>query len=609
MKSKTGNKEVLEELQLFTECFKISMDYCRPQFEAYLRFYKLFRGIKPPEMDGTLSGIWIDIFKAQVLNRRAQLFDMVFSHPEYMSLKSDSPEYDLMRDPAQAWLRELLDEKIKIQGDALATIDSSLIGGTGYRMPYVRYTKQNGRHAPTISSKDVCFFNVLPSPNGGLINPTDFHREDAVDWVNIIDWCTEYEIDKNADRAGFNKAQIGKLLDKSGNPTPNEEDVYKDQFKSINGISYEGYGAQSGKAPNLSPKMKKRRLTYQYRRDKLVIVAEDAYVIYDGKLPMGEGIIPLVKYAPTPDLKNYFGISQIEMVEDLVMAMIMNFNYRMDHMQGVMFPTTYIRDDICRGKSDDDFIPRPYSVNRFPSYVTDISKAIYYDRRPEVTQQTFMDEDRMKRWLQSVSGEMETTGSFGDVVGNRTSGGVSDIKNQLAARPNMEAAILEETGFREEVTLLLKLGAMHVNSLKDIGRFGDGFVSVPGSATSSAWTQVSPLDITDKFTVRMHGAKYTADESKRFQKLLALYPYWNGAEGVNQLELNRQVAETSNVLPEPDKVFAPPASPSASPARPSETIGYPGGAASALDMNQSIRSTERENSQGAKDQRRERMQF
>jgi hypothetical protein len=606
--SKTGNKEVKADLESFREAFKISADYCKPQWDNYLRFYKLFRGIKPPEMDATISNIWINIFNSIVANRRAQIFDMVFSHPEYVTLKSDSPEYDLMRDSAQAWLRELLDEKIKIRSDALATVDSALIGGTGYRMPYVRYENRNGRQTPIISSKDVHFFNCLPSPNGGLINPTDYHREDAVDWMLVVDWWTEEKIEKCKNMPGYNKEQINKMLGKeaTGGSDRYEEDSYKDSFKTINGLSYEGYSSQASKVTNLPAVAKKRRLVHWYLRDRHLIVAEDAYVIYSGEPPIGEGVIPLVKYSVSPDLKNFFGISQIEMVEDLVMAMIMNFNYRMDHMLGVMFPTTWIRDDIKRGKSMDDFIPRPYAVNFFPDSVSDIRNAIHYDRRPEVTQQTFVDEDRMKAWLQAVSGEMETTGSYADVVGNRSATGVSTIANQLKARPNMEAAILEETGLREECTLLLKLGDLHVNSVQDIGRYGDGFVSVPGSASSSAWREVSPLDVTDKFTVRMHGTKHLSDENQRFQKLISLYPYWNNNPGVDQYELNKQISETANVLPEPDKVFVPPAPPpGVSPARPQAAMpGAPGGAASALDINQVSRSTnERTRTQPAGNQR------
>ena len=607
MESKTGNKEVLAELEQFVDALELSMSYCKPSFESYLKYYKLFRGVKPPAMDATFSNCWINIFQSIVLNRKAQLYDMVFSHPEYMSLKSDSPEYDLMVDPAQAWLRELLDEKIKIRSDALATLDSALIGGTGYRMPYVRYEKLNGRQTPIISSKNLSFFNVLPSPNGSIINPSDYHRDDAIDWLFVVDWWSEAKIEASKNLPHFNKSQIGKLLSKRESGETFEEDSYKDAFKSINGISYEGYGAQAGKVSRLPNSLKKRRLVHWFRRDKHIIVAEDAFVIYSGPLPMGEGIIPCSKYVVTPDVTNFHGISQIEMVEDVVMATIMNFNYRMDHLQGVMFPTTYVRDDLWRGKSKDDFIPRPYQVLDFPISVTDISKAIFHDRRPEVTQQAFMEEDKLKAWIQTVSGEMNSTGSYGDVVGNRTSGGVQTIANQLQARPRMEASILEETGFRPEVTMLLKLGDIHINDSKDIGRMGDGFVGVPGSASSSAWKQVSPLDITDKFTVIMHGVKHNADEAANFQKALAMYPMWNASESTDKFELNKQMDQIGKILPAPDKVFVPPApQPAPSPARPSALAGGPGGAASSQDITQSQRSTQRENAPTAQ---RERMAF
>lgn len=587
-------------LDQFIDAFKASADYCRPQWDAYLRFYEFWRGIKPSALDSTISGIWLNIFHSLVQQRKPQLFENVFSSPEYVTLKADTPEYDLMVDGAQAWLRDLLDEKIKIRHDADATVTSALIGGTGFRMPYVRYEKRNGRQVPFISSRDLCFFNVLPSPNGSMINPTDYHRDDAVDWMFVIDWCREDKIMAYAESGieGWNKEQIKKLLNKRDHGQRFEEDNYKDQFKQINGMSYDGYGSQYLKNPSIPDGMKKRRVVHWLMRDRHVIVAEDAYVIYDGKPPLGEGIIPISKYCITPDLKNFYGISQIEMVEDLVMAMIMNFNYRMDHMLGVMFPTTWIRDDLWRNKTEDDFIPRPYSVNRFPQSVTRPQDAIFYDRRPEVSQQTFMDEDRMKSFLQTISGELETSGSYGDVVGNRSATGVQTIAGALRARPNMEASILEQHGFREEITMLLKLGAIHINTPQT--------VPVPATNGATAWQRVSHLDITDQFSVQMHGTRFMADQQQSFQKLMALYPYWNNSPGVDTYELNKGISEQHNIIPNPDKVFVPPAPQSvASQARPPASEGGMGGAASALDMRQAETGMQRENSPAAQDQRTE----
>lgn len=598
MDGKTENKKALKTLGEFTDAFKASADYVKPQWEAYLRFYQFWRGIKPPEMDNTISRIWINIFHSTVQQRLPQIFENVFSHPEYMTLKSDSPEFDLMRDGAQAWLRDLLDDKIKIRSDAMTTVQTALIGGTGFRMPYVRYVERAGQQVPLISSKDVDFFNVLPSPNGSRINPDDFHRDDAVDWIHVIDWWREDKIKAAAKSGeqGWNKDQIAKLLDNEQGGKESEEDNYKNQFKQINGMSYDGYGKAYSSAKNIPDGQRKRRVVHWLCRDRHVIVAEDAYVIYEGEPPMGKGVIPLVKYAITPDLKNFYGISMIEMIEDLVMAMVMNFNYRMDHMLGVMFPTTWIRADLWQGKSEDDFIPRPYSVNRFPTSVTEPRNAIFYDRRPEVSQQTFMDEDRMKSFLQSVSGELETSGSYGDVVGNRSATGVSTISSALRARPNMEASIIEEMGFREEITLLLKLGDLHINTPQN--------VAVPTSTGATAWRTVSPLDITDKFTVRMHGARFMADQQQSFQKLMALYPYWNAKPGVDSFELDKQIATTHRILADPDKVFAPPAPAlPASPARPPAQQGAPGGASSMMDASQAPRSMQREASPASQTRR------
>jgi len=587
--AKKETKAVSQDLSQYTDAMKVSIDYCKPKWESYIRFQKLWRGEKPPELDATISQIWINIFNSTVNNRFPLIFENVFSQPEYLTLKATDPRFELSVDPAQTWLRDLLDDKIKIRNSAIETVQSALIGGNGFRMPYVHYKQKNGKQVPIITSRDLSYFNVLPSPNGSRINPGDYDHDDGLDWMFVIDWWTEDKIKKLGTRSGFNKEQIAKLLKQTdGSGEQYEEDNYKNQYKTINGLDFNGMSAEYDKIDNIPSSMRKRRLVHWFRRDKHIIVAEDRYVIYSGKPPMGDGIIPVVNYCVNPDPKNFYGISQIEMVEDLVMAMVMNFNYRMDHLLGVMFPTTWIRDDLWRGKSEDDFIPRPYSVNKFPVSV-DISSAIHYDRRPEVTQQTFMDEDRMKQFLQAVSGEMETTGSYGDVVGNRSATGVTTIAQELQKRPNMEAAILEETGFRPEAELLLKLGAMHVNEPVSINTAPTQF--------ATAWTEISPHDIADKFTVQMHGARHHIDQAQQFQRTMALYPFWNGNPGVDQFELNRQVNEIADVLPSPDKVFIPPAPvpPEASSVRPSALPAGPGGIAAAQNGQNTATATQNRN--------------
>lgn len=188
----------------------------------------------------------------------------------------------------------------------------------------------------------------------------------------------------------------------------------------------------------------------------------------------------------------------------------------------------------------------------------------------------------MKSFLQGISGEMETTGSYGNVVGNRSATGVTTIANELKARPNMEAAILEETGFRDEIQMLLTLGAKHVNE--------NVFINTPATATTTPWTEVSHYDICDRFTVHMHGSKWQFDQNQRYQKLLGMYPFWNQNPGVDQYQLNVQANEVADVLSDPDKVFIPPAP------QPTEDLTVrpnmnalpagPGGPASALDPRQ-----------------------
>ena len=103
-KTSVSEKELEKIIVRYTDAFKLSMAYCKPKWEDYTRFYKFWRGVKPVELDSTISGIWVNLFNQVVNNRFPQIFENVFSSPEYLTLKADSPEYELSVQPAQTWL-------------------------------------------------------------------------------------------------------------------------------------------------------------------------------------------------------------------------------------------------------------------------------------------------------------------------------------------------------------------------------------------------------------------------------------------------------------------------------------------------------------------------
>jgi hypothetical protein len=567
----------------FHDSFQAGIDYARPYFEQYYRLYKLWKVHRFDELKATFSKINLGLFHAAVQDRLPKIFENVFATNQFVSLVANNPVAEMARAGAQTWLLSTLRDKLRIQSEIMPTLQTALIGGTAYRMPHVTYKPDvNGKWRKEIGSRDIEFFNVIPAPGGGQVNTFDNHSGRAVPWVMIVDWWTETKIREMAKAGVLEKEGVRRLLDRK--PDDHfEEDQYRDAYSTVGNIQYTGPDQLRRENTENNPKGAQRRIVHWIRRDRHLIIGEDWVVLYDGKNEAGT--IPLAKYLVCPDANNWFGISYLQIQEDLLKAIILNFNYRMDNLIGTMFPTTWIRKDIADSMKykESDFMPKPYDVKFYHAKDAKIRDMIWVDRREDVTPQSFMDEDRMKALLQKIAGQTETTQSLGNVIGNKTATGVTSILAELAGRPNMESTILEYTGLREECMLLMSLAKRHLGDMQQVRRTDsqDGF----------PWVTIDPDDLQQDFSVLTNGTRYLTEKNQNFQKLLAMYPMWNNNPAWDQYELNRQAAMVADVLPEADKALLPPQNQMMQMAgMAGGEAARPGGMASAQDLNQQIDS-------------------
>jgi hypothetical protein len=223
----------------------------------------------------------------------------------------------------------------------------------------------------------------------------------------------------------------------------------------------------------------------------------------------------------------------------------------MDYLAQAMFPTQWIRNDVADGKPESEFARRPYATHFFPDR-TNIREALYTDRMPEITQQTFIEEDRMMGALQEILGLPNYAKGMGGqgTLANETASGILSLIKQAQGRLMMETMQLEYNGLAQECRLLLAIAGKYVTDPQQVEDFKakDGF----------RWTTIDPDALADKYTVVTHGTKYIEEQESRFQKLLAFYPYWSKNQLYDQRELESQVQETIGALPDPRKLLLPP---------------------------------------------------
>ena len=588
----TPDSEVDEEVRDFRAEFQLSSAFCKPHFELAARHYALWRGRKPWQLEGTASKIMLNTAFALCQDRIPKLKKNIFGGENFVSLDSLHPRFDSGREQAEAWLRNLYkdESQLNILAEIEPTLQSAVTIGTGYRMPFARKTK-DGRWQ--MSERDIDFFQLLPAPTGGRINPQDRNHDDCLPYFFYVDWMTNEQIKAMSSFPGYQKDEAKKCFASKIENTGSIDNQYEEISDIIGGINY-GTGKNDWRTQmndtERGKKTGRRRVVHWFRRDKWIIVAQDTFKIYSGPPPMGEGLLPLNIWRIANDFSNFFGIGSLEMVEDLIIAALMNFGYRMDHLGRVMFPTKWIRSDVMAGKPESEFFDRPLAIHEFPMSVQRFDQAVVYDRAPEVTDQTFIEEDRLTAMLEKISGAPDYSQAMGGShsIGNTATGFVNMV-NQIAGRVESESMLLEHGGLAQGARLLLILADKYIND--------EEFIRTPKSANGTGWMSIDPDYLTDGYIVKTHGTKTTSDQEQAFQRMMALYPMWNQDPQIDQFDLKTTIADASGV-PNLTKVVMPPQpenSPLGGPPQ-SSAASSPGGLTSPQNLANRTRATQERSS-------------
>jgi len=542
-----ASTEIKETLKAFQDHWEISASFVQPYFQLATRLYKLWRGVDPDELNGFYTKCNLQIGHSAVQERIPKRISTVFSSEDHVSLNAHTPLAEIGKDGTQLWLRNLLQHDINIKHSIMPCMQSVEIIGTGYRRPTVTY--RNGQ--PRVVGKNVDFFHVLPAPVGGLVNPLDGEQEAAVPWIHYVDFMLDEHITAMADRnGGFNKNEVKRMIDSTPDTASGVEQYYKAMFSNtVGGVVYDGPQSWRSRIDGAQNAKKRRRVVFYERPDGVTIVADDQFVLYEGPDPILPGKIRLAKYVATPDLQHWYGISALELLEDIIIAILLNVNMRQQALIQAMFPIKWIRQDIVQGKTEADF-EEIGAMLTFPENIDNIKNIIHYDRGQEAPQQAFMEDAALKYFMQAVTGVADISkaiNSGGMEKGTSTATGMMNIVEQAAARFNMENEQLEYGGLREECRLYLALGNKYVTERTD--------VHDPNSKDGFEWIQIDPNDINDAYEVITHGTAYLADRQNTVQKFLAYAPMLlNAEQGVNKTEVLRQGNEIMDVFSDPEKI-------------------------------------------------------
>ncbi|MCF7853631.1 MAG: hypothetical protein K9N51_02445 [Candidatus Pacebacteria bacterium] len=546
----------------YRDALQCSEDFVRPHFEKAVRYYKLFAGEMPPELDSTFSKCMLWLGMSIVERELPQTVSGILSRKNWFRLSAKDPMMEPHAHNAEKWLNYQIDERQKFASRIIPTIQACHIFGTGYRFYNHRYKtvqqtmttydemagvpyniKDNtyDKSQVLIAGHDVSFFNVFPSPVGTFVNDYDDTDDNIVDYVIIMAYPPRSYIENEK---AFDQNQVKALLDHKGQCGHDPTEEWKQRIA----------GTQSGWQSFTMPDWVRRlrngelmledrfRLAYYYqnRPKKLTIVAEDSFILYDGPMPIPH--IPLAKFTSTYNLDNWYGIGMIEPCEDLILSMIMNFNHRLDYLAGTLHPPTYVPADLLEELGGDKsvFDPQPYGVipYNYSRYGNNISNIVYHDRNTDISSQAFMEEDKMSIFMQEITGHPSLfKGQTGPSTGDIGATGIVSLISQGTARTMFRSANVENSGIVESLKLTLAFGDKFINE--------DQTIPDREGADGWPWTRIPRKAITDKFGVQldMLGSNQAAEA---FKTMIATAPMvLNNPVVKNQVEAMRQLLDKS----------------------------------------------------------------
>lgn len=578
------SSEQIKDLRRHKLAMEISADYCRPYFDKFIRLLKLYRGVLPEEIDCTFSKVMLWIPFSIVQNELPRSAAMMFSQEDFFSLFAEDLTLETSADAAQKWLNHTMRKQNRIYPRIKPTLTRVNVFGTGYRIvthnvmnksyesrepsgyidgiPYGFKTQKRIEERFGIVSQNADIFSVLPSPNGGMANALDNEIETCAEWVNWVDYMSEDKLKRLARTGVFDRTQVGRLL---GCPVTDQEgpDAIDVTYKRTAAASInDGVATDQGmpgwvqriRDNNEGTGLKRRyRCVWSWFRDRWMCIGEGRFPIYAG--PPGLDWFPIAKYVDTPDFDDWFGVGLLETCEDIILAYLLNYNFRLDYLATTLHPTKFVREDLVAGNGGNiaDFDPAPYGMFKFPRKIQRIQDAIWYDRFPEISPQAFMEETGFRQLLQEITSQpnyMKGMGGAGTLA-NETATGIVSLIEEGTARSTMRSIDLEYIGLHDELMLALKWGKKYV--------WEDQTVRVQ-SDDGWPWTKIPHDAIDDGYGIELMGTRQLVHKNEAVKRLLAILPMLvNNPSIPNQKELFRQTLRNFGVFRNPEELLnAPP---------------------------------------------------
>lgn len=516
---KLSDEEIVEKV---VDDFNKADDARKPYEEKWLRFYRFYRNYKEKRTDYK-SNLFIPYTFSVIETVLPRIISTLFATRPYIGyLPTSSDSVDRAHN-MESLVDYQLVQKIGFITVASEWIKEALIYGTGILKVGWQFEESE-----VIKPEPIKFLGISLGSRPTLT--TDITKDEPlVESIDIFDFYASPGA-TDIDSADY---VIHKVVRSKAYLKKMEEQGIYSNIDDIEDESAEtGIDTRMGEIGESSGDKKGVTLYEYWTDDRVITVANKSVVIRNIENPYWYRRKPFIRIVDTIDPHNFYGIGEIEPIEDLQASLNTIRNMRMDNINLIinrMF--TILRHANI---DEEQLIARPGGFIEVDDH--DDIQPLKLDN---VTSASYNEDELIRN-------DMDITSGVNDYVrgtnpDRRETATTSSVLSQASnERIRLKSTIMEDMGLRRLGLWLAALNMQFIDRPYTVRLLGDGGVD---------FTELTNDDINGDFDVMPLGSSVdpVVNKAARLNSLIQLYQVFKDNQFVNQVEFTKKILEAADI--------------------------------------------------------------
>lgn len=518
-------------LSLVNQRFEMSKSY-RAEFDiGFDKKYQYYRSYRKQDPEYWYRyQLFLPYIFSMIESISPDFVSALIGGDDFFSLHSNQDERP-RADNIEKLMKYQIDEKMQFYLKILMWVKSILIFGngimySGWRKKSKTFTKkeyiQNQLLGLVGSINVKRTEDIVNDPFIDTVFIKNFYPQPHKECIKDMSWCIErafvdWDFIQNLKGNGIEKGGVWKNIDKiKDSKAPSDYKSVMEEMNTLVGI-----------ATSISedPINKPVELLKYWRADRLVIVANRSVVIRDTDNPFDHGEIPYDDAKDYPLDKEFYAMSDVDLLMPLQDICNDMTNYRLDNLVDLI-NTSYIA-SRNKGINADDIVSGPSRI-----IWSDDTTGIMPLIKPPIPQAAYLEPEAMYKAMQRTCGAWEYA-QGATPERQETMGGIIRLQQAAAKRFGYRIKLLQRTGFKDILTKIMQLNQQLLPVDYMMRVFKD-----------NTEIKLSPWDIAGKFSINVSGSTNLVGLEERMMQI------WTNAKNdpyFNQLELRKRMLDIMDI--------------------------------------------------------------